>query len=112
MKINTTSISKSTFSALQINYSLLLECSSQFCESGITQRNITKMQNAKRKTLTTSYLEQIPGIGKAKAKAILSFFGGKSAIEEATKKQLQSVKGIGEKDAEAIYSHFHKEETT
>lgn len=69
--------------------------------------SVSRMDSAKRKTLTTSSLEKIDGIGKAKAKALLTYFGGLGEIREATKDELMNVGGIGEKDAENIYRYFH-----
>ncbi len=70
--------------------------------------SVSKMDGAKRKTLTTSSLEKINGIGKAKAKALLTHFGGLATIKKATVDQLMSVSGVGKKDAENIYEYFHK----
>ena len=72
--------------------------------------SVSRMDTAKRKTLTTSSLEKIDGIGKAKAKALLTYFGGLSKVREATKEDLCTVGGIGEKDAENIYRYFHGDE--
>ena len=41
---------------------------------------ISRMQAAKRKTLRTSSLTVIPGIGPAKAKRLLDAFGGAGAL--------------------------------
>ncbi|MBR7033892.1 MAG: excinuclease ABC subunit UvrC [Clostridia bacterium] len=67
---------------------------------------IGRMKKAKRKTLRTSSLEKIPGIGPAKAKALLSHFKKLDAIRSANKEQLMSAPGIGAKDADAIVSYF------
>ena len=72
--------------------------------------SVSRMDGAKRKTLTTSSLEKISGIGKAKAKALLAHFGGLGKIKEATKEDLLAVKSIGEKDADSVYKYFHNNE--
>ena len=72
--------------------------------------SVSRMDGAKRKTLTTSSLEKISGIGKAKAKALLSHFGGLGKIKEASREELLAVKSIGEKDADSIYKYFHNQE--
>jgi len=64
------------------------------------------MKKAKGKTLVTSSLTQIPGIGPAKAAALLKMPGGLQAVKRASREELLSVKGIGEKDADAIIEHF------
>lgn len=62
---------------------------------------------AKRRTLTRSTLEKIPGIGPKKAKALLGAMPmGK--IRGATVEELTRVTGIGIKDAEKIYEYYHK----
>ena len=67
------------------------------------------MKKAKRKTLRTSSLEKIPGIGPAKAKALLAYFKKLDAIRSADKKRLMSAPGIGAKDADAILRYFGDE---
>ena len=67
---------------------------------------VSRMTQAKRKTLRTSSLEAIPGVGPAKAKTLLAAFGTLGAIKRASEAELASVKGISAKDAEAIASHF------
>lgn len=72
--------------------------------------SVSRMEGAKRKTLTTSSLEKINGIGKAKAKALLTYFGGLAGVRNATREELEAVGGIGKKDADNIYEHFHGNE--
>ncbi len=68
---------------------------------------VSRMDNAKRKTLRHSSLETVPGIGPAKARALLSHFGTLTAVRAADTDSLRSVKGISLADAERIYAHFH-----
>ncbi len=70
---------------------------------------VSRMTAAKRKTLKTSSLTKIPGIGEVKAKKLLAALGGLGAVKAATKEQLCAVLGIGVRDATAVYDHFHKE---
>ena len=67
---------------------------------------ISRMSAAKRKTEKTSVLEEIDGIGKAKARALLAHFGGLAAIKKATAAELLEVKGITPTLADAILAHF------
>ncbi len=71
---------------------------------------VSRMEGAKRKTLRTSSLERIAGIGPAKAKQLLKHFGTLAAVREATVEALRQVKGVGEKDALAVYQHFHSDD--
>lgn len=59
------------------------------------------------KTMTVMTLTDIEGIGKEKAKALLSHFKTVTAIKKATVKQLQEVRGISKKNAENIYKFYH-----
>ncbi|MBE6537850.1 MAG: excinuclease ABC subunit UvrC [Ruminococcaceae bacterium] len=72
--------------------------------------SVSRMDTAKRKTLTTSSLEKINGIGKAKAKALLTYFGGLSRVRTASRDELASVSGISARDADNIYKYFHGDE--
>ncbi len=69
------------------------------------------MQNAKRKTVKTSALTQIPGIGPSKAKALMTHFKNIQAIKTAGRDELSSVKGINKRDTDTVYMYFHKEES-
>ncbi|MEE0970702.1 MAG: excinuclease ABC subunit UvrC [Clostridia bacterium] len=71
--------------------------------------SVSRMEGAKRKTLTTSSLEKINGIGSAKAKALLTYFGGLKGVREASEEALSEVPGIGKKDARNVYEYFHGE---
>lgn len=67
---------------------------------------ISKMSAAKRKIQKTSVLEGIKGIGKARAKTLLSRFGGLAGIKAATEEELCSVAGITPEIAEQIRNYF------
>lgn len=69
---------------------------------------VSRMSTAKSKTVRTSSLEKIKGIGSAKAKKLLAHFGTLSAIREASVEQLSAVHGITGADAESIYAYYHK----
>ena len=67
---------------------------------------ISKMMGGKRKAEKTSVLENVSGVGKAKAKALLAAFGGLSAIKQADISELCRVKGITESIAKNIKEYF------
>lgn len=67
------------------------------------------MEQAKLRTLTTSSLTVIPGIGEAKAKKLLMAFDGLAAVKQADQTALAAVPGITAKDAEAVYAYYHPE---
>ena len=68
---------------------------------------VKNSQGAKIKTMTTSTLEKIEGIGPKKARALLSTMP-LAKIKNATEKELSAVKGIGPADAKRIYEYYHK----
>ena len=74
---------------------------------------VSKMENAKRKTVKTSVLTRIDGIGPAKAKKLLAAFGGMGALRKASVEEIGKVSGISRRDAEAVWQDLHptKEES-
>ena len=71
---------------------------------------VSRMENAKRKTVRTSSLEKIDGIGAVKAKRLLAALGGLAAVKQADEATLVAIKGISARDAAAIYAYFHSKE--
>ncbi|MGN1048589.1 MAG: excinuclease ABC subunit UvrC [Eubacteriales bacterium] len=69
--------------------------------------SVSRMESAKRKTLTTSSLEKISGIGKAKSKLLLTYFGGLDGVRRASRDELLAVRGITERDADNVFEYFH-----
>ena len=63
------------------------------------------------KAQTTSRLDEIPGIGPARKKALMREFGAIAESMEADAEKLAQVPEIPESTAEEIYRFFHKEET-
>ena len=63
-----------------------------------------------KNTLTLA-LEEIDGIGKTRAAALLRHFKSVKKIREAPIDELLKVKGVNRPAAEAVYRHFHPEET-
>ncbi len=69
---------------------------------------VSRMDTAKRKTLTHSSLTKIQGIGDAKAKVLLSAFGGLAGVKTASEEALAAVKGISKADASRVFAYYHK----
>ena len=67
---------------------------------------VGRMMNRKRKSLTSSSLTNITGIGSKKAAILFRAFGSLSAIKASSKEEIAAVKGISEKDAENIVNYF------
>lgn len=69
---------------------------------------ITFHRKLRNKQQTHSAVEDIPGVGKVKAKALLNAFGTSENIKSASIDELTSVKGIHLALAETIYNYFHQ----
>ncbi len=73
---------------------------------------VSRMHNAKTKALKHSALENIDGIGEAKAKKLLAHFKSIAAIKNAGADELCAVTGITKKDAQNIIDYYaeHRKE--
>lgn len=60
------------------------------------------------KNISLSKLDQIPGIGAARKRALLQYFGSAKAVEGAGLKDLEKVEGIHKSLAKKIYDYFHE----
>ncbi len=67
------------------------------------------MNKKREKNIKRSSLENIKGIGKAKAKLLLKGFRSINDIKKATIEEIAKIKGIAHKDAENIYEYFRKQ---
>ena len=57
--------------------------------------------------IAQSALDDIPGVGAARKRALLHHFGSGRAVGEAGLADLEMVKGISRPLAKKIYDHFH-----
>jgi len=63
---------------------------------------------AKRsKAITSSPLDEIPGVGAKRKRSLLTHFGSARAVARAGLKDLKEVEGISGSVAGTIYDHFH-----
>ena len=70
---------------------------------------ITFHRTIRAKTMTSSVLDEIDGIGPTRKKALLTHFGSVRAISDADLPALLRVPGLGKSAAEKIYAYFHSE---
>ncbi len=68
---------------------------------------ITTHRAGRSKKITTSELDEVPGIGAARKKALLNHFGSARGVKNAGLKDLEAVDGINRATARAVYAHFH-----
>ena len=63
------------------------------------------------RSMTSSVVDSIPGIGEKKRALLLRNVPEPARIPVMTLDEIALVPGIGKKTAETIYRHFHREET-
>ena len=68
---------------------------------------ITHHRGLRTKRSVASRLEEIPGIGATRRRALLTHFPNVDAIREATMEELLDVPGMNRPAAEAVYAFFH-----
>jgi excinuclease ABC subunit C len=68
---------------------------------------ITTHRAARSRKITTSELDEVPGIGTARKKALLLHFGSARGVKAAGLKDLEAVTGINRATARAVYAFFH-----
>ncbi|MDR1647485.1 MAG: excinuclease ABC subunit UvrC [Zoogloeaceae bacterium] len=68
---------------------------------------ITGHRARRGKARTASKLEDIPGVGAARRKALIARFGGIAGVTEATVEQLAQTPGVSAALAETIYAALH-----
>jgi excinuclease ABC subunit C len=68
---------------------------------------ITTHRNSRSKKISLSELDEVPGIGAARKRALLMHFGSARGVKAAGLKELESVNGINQATARQIYAHFH-----
>ncbi|MFN2176492.1 MAG: helix-hairpin-helix domain-containing protein, partial [Anaerolineales bacterium] len=67
---------------------------------------ISSHRNKRVKTGLASRLEEVPGIGPVKRKALLGHFGSVEKIKNASLEELTSVQGINRELAQAIQQYL------
>jgi len=59
------------------------------------------------KAIGTNPLDEVPGVGPGRKRALLKHFGSARAVARAGLADLESVNGISTRVARAVYDHFH-----
>jgi excinuclease ABC subunit C len=68
---------------------------------------ISTHRAARSKPLARSELDEIPGIGPGRKRALLNHFGSARGVGQAGLHDLEAVPGISRQIARAVYAHFH-----
>ena len=70
---------------------------------------INAHRGKRTKTMTTSALDKVPGIGAKRKKALLQHFGSVRDVESAALRDLEQVPGIDKVVARAVFDYFHEQ---
>ncbi|MBW2651185.1 MAG: excinuclease ABC subunit C, partial [Deltaproteobacteria bacterium] len=68
---------------------------------------VTYHRKVREKEDFRSVLDNIPGIGKTRKRALLTHFQEMGRIASASRKELEEVPGIGKDAARRIFEYFH-----
>jgi len=69
---------------------------------------ITHHRTRRDRAMTASVLDELPGVGPARKRAILKHFGSPDAFLAATREELEAVPGLPGKVARELYASLHK----
>jgi excinuclease ABC subunit C len=69
---------------------------------------ITHHRIRRDRAMTSSILDELPGVGPARKRALLQYFGSPEAIVAASREQLEAVPGIPGKLAREVYRELHR----
>jgi len=68
---------------------------------------ITTHRAGRSKTLVTSELDEIEGVGPGRKRALLNHFGSARGVKQAGLHDLEAAPGINRETARRVYVHFH-----
>lgn len=69
---------------------------------------ITHHRSRRDRAMTESIMDDLPGIGPARKRALLQHFGSPDSVLGATREELEQVPGLPQKVARALYTHLNK----
>ncbi len=69
---------------------------------------ITHHRGRRDKAMTSSLLDELPGVGPARKRALLAHFGSPDAMVSATREELQSVPGLPAKVGRELYAYLNR----
>ena len=69
---------------------------------------ITHHRSRRDKAMTESIMDDLPGVGPARKRALLKHFGSPEAVLGATREDLENVPGFPQKVARDLYAHLNK----
>ncbi len=69
---------------------------------------ITHHRSRRDRAMTSSLLDELPGVGPARKRALLAHFGSPDAVVAASREELQAVPGVPAKVARELHGHLHR----
>ncbi len=69
---------------------------------------ITHHRSRRDKAMRTSLLDELPGVGPARKRALLAHFGSPDAVVAASREELQAVPGLPAKVARELHGALHR----
>jgi excinuclease ABC subunit C len=69
---------------------------------------ITHHRRRRDKAMTTSLLDELPGVGPARKRALLTRFGSPEAVVQASSEELQAVPGLPSKLGRELHTYLHR----
>jgi excinuclease ABC subunit C len=69
---------------------------------------ITHHRTRRDRAMTSSMLDELPGVGPARKRALLAHFGSPEAMVAASSEELQAVPGLPAKVARELYAYLHR----
>jgi excinuclease ABC subunit C len=69
---------------------------------------ITHHRGRRDKAMTTSLLDELPGVGPSRKRALLAHFGSPDSVVAASSEELQAVPGLPAKTARDLYAYLHR----
>jgi excinuclease ABC subunit C len=69
---------------------------------------LTHHRARRDRAMKSSLLDELPGIGPVRKRALMAHFGSPDAIVSASREELQAVPGVPAKVARELYGHLHR----
>jgi excinuclease ABC subunit C len=69
---------------------------------------VTHHRSRRDRAMTRSLLDDLPGVGPARKRALLAHFGSPDAVASASSEELQAVSGVPAKLGRDIYAYLHR----
>jgi excinuclease ABC subunit C len=69
---------------------------------------VTHHRTRRDRAMTSSLLDELPGVGPARKRALIRHFGSPDAVLSASAEQLQSVPGLPAKIGRELHAHLHR----